>query len=279
MGSLHYISALRFGSASESEDRFALVNLEALRKVKVHGIPLLVNGYPTLDRQHVISNYSSWIINTNIFPLYDVFISHRWNEDDDVIVDLLYDALLGYTVGQELREVRVFLDKVRLKEGRQFQTAFGSALISSTIFVPIFSTAALRKMQEHKPEDEDNVLIEWMLTLECMKDLTNSKIRMVFPLVFGERKEDGSVGNLHVEGVIDRLPEVVPTASIAVVKTLLEKNGVDASHISSNCTVRRIVKDLAKFNGILCWTAPLNTCIQKSSCQIVELADELSTVV
>ena len=53
-------------------------------------------------------------------------------------------------------------------------------------------------MFNHNPEEEDNLLIEWILALECMQDQEHSKERGIYPLMFGTRKDDGSVGcNTH----------------------------------------------------------------------------------
>jgi len=256
------------------------MSLDAVRKIHVDGIPLrLNNGSILVDRQYVTNYYTSWIVDTGILPSYDVFISHRWyNDAPDVVASQLYDALLGFhTVDRENRAVQVFLDKIRLKDGMQFQTEFGPALISSTVFVPILSASALQRMLTHDPLKEDNVLIEWMLALECISDKSHSNIRGIYPLMIGERREDGSVGNLFAEGLTDRLPEIEPSKSIEVVKRLLKENGVNASPMLSIRTVRRVVKDLSNFNGMLCWKEPLNTYVRTSSCKITELVAQCST--
>ena len=158
-----------------------------------------------------------------------MFISHRWHEDDDKIIDPLLDAFLGCTVGSEKRAIQVFHDKFRLKECQRFQKAFGKALINSSILLPFLCAVALQKMLAHDPICEDNVLIEWILALECMQDPIHSELRGIYPLMLGERKQDGSVGDLFAEGVIDRLPDIILTASIEVVRSLLEENGVNES--------------------------------------------------
>ena len=47
---------------------------------------------------------------TDLLPFYDVFISYRWHEDDDEVIDLLYDTFLGSTFGSEKRSFQVFYD-------------------------------------------------------------------------------------------------------------------------------------------------------------------------
>ena len=142
--------------------------------------------------------------------------------------------------------------------------------------MPILATSALQRMLTHTPESEDNVLIEWMLALECMSDPAHSSMRKIFPITLGGREEDGSVGNLFAEGVIGILPNTIPAASIKVVKALLQENGINESPILSNRTVRGIVNDIAKFNGILCWTVPQNTYVRKASHKIAALVEEMA---
>ena len=256
MGSLQFITALRYGTASETEVGFTLLNLESVREVHVTGVELIVRDHPSITPQYVRSIFRPWLVDNDMLPSYDVFISHRWHKEDDVVVDQLYDAFLGHVVGSEKRAAKVFYDKIRLKGCQQFQIAFGKSLINSTIVVPILCTTALQKMLAHDDTCEDNVLIEWMLALECMQDPIHSKMRGIYPLMFGERKDDGSVGDLFAEGVIDRLPDIVPIASRKIVRRLLEENGVMVSSTLTNSTVRGIVKEVCKYLGLKGWEHP-----------------------
>ena len=111
-------------------------------------------------------------------------------------------------------------------------------------------------MINHNPEEEDDLLIQWMLALECMQDPIHAKMRGIYPLMFGERKKDGSVGNLFYEGVFDRLPEIIPTASIEVVRRLLEENGVMVSFRLATLTVRCVVRDISIYMGLKGWEHP-----------------------
>ena len=258
MGSLQFITALRLGCATELDNDFVLLNLEDIKAIQLEGISITVGDDLPINRQNYPSHFGPWIVNTDILPSYDAFISHRWHEDkdDDEGIGELYESFCGRCVDSKKRAVDVFYDKIRLKDGRQYQTEFGKALINSTILVPIFCTLAFQKMLNHDPTYEDNVLIEWMLALECMQDPTHSKMRGIYPLMFGERKADGSVGNLFAEGAIDRLPDTIPTASIEVVRTLLKENGFTVSSTLATLTVRRAVKEVSKYKGLLVWECP-----------------------
>ena len=198
-----------------------------------------------------------------------MFISHRWHKDDDEIFDQLYVAVSDTTLGSQHRACQVFYDKDRLKIGHQFQNTFGKALVNSIVLVPILCTTALQKMLPHDATREDNVLIEWILALECKQDPTHSKMRGICPLMFGERKVDGSVGDLFTEEIIDRLPEIIPIASIAVARRLLEENDVVVSSSLATRTVRGVVKEIIKYIGLKGWEYP-NRFICASSQELVK---------
>ena len=279
MGSLQFVTALQFGDSSESEDGFRLLKLEAVREVYEDYSTITIKGLAPVDRRVVKHRYSSWLNNSDILRSYDVFISHRWHQEDDEISDQLYDAFLGCTVGSERRAIQVFYDKVRIKKCQMFRTAFGKALVNSTILVPIVRKTALDRMFTHNPKEEDNLLIEWILAQECMKDPKHSKMRGIYPIMFGERNTDGSVGNLFDEGVIDELPETVPTASIASARSLLIELGINVSPSLDNITVRGVVKGLKSFYGMLCWEVPTNTYTYHATEAIVEhLEGEMEAV-
>ena len=264
MGSLQFTTALPIGIASESEEGFVLVKVDAVKYVLLTGNPIILDGYPPLDRQYIIDDtrLRSWLENDDVLDAYDVFISHRWNKEDDKVVDLLCDALLNRAVGRDKRAIQVFLDKVRLKEGLQFQNALGRALINSTILIPVFSAAALNRLLTHNPSEVDNLLIEWILALECMEDPIHSKLRKICPLIFGERSPDGSIGDMFAEGIIAQLPEVVPAKSIETVASILKENHIDESPHLHHRTVQSVVSEMSKFLGIRGWEQPLKSSIR-----------------
>ena len=275
MGSLQFITALQLGTVSDSSQGLSLLNLQALRDVHEKNLSLVVNDIPPVNRQYVSSNYGPWLVDNDMLSSYDVFISHRWNKDDDEVIDQLNEFILGFTVCSEKRAVQVFDDKVMLKRGQQFQNVMARVLINSTIFVPLLSTAALQRMLAHNPAEEDNVLIEWMLAVECMQNPTQSKVRHIYPLLFGERNDDGSVGVLFYEGIFDRLPDVIPTASIEAVRKLLKENNVNVSSSSSNRTVRDIVGEISKYYGLPGWDYSSNELVGIFTETIVNIINEI----
>ena len=269
MGSLQFITALTYGSIPDTEDGFVTLNLSSLRGLQSNE-QLRFNGRH-LDFDSINNMYGSWLIKKDLTPPYDIFISHRWNSHDNKVIDELCDGFRDHVVGPAKRAAKVFLDKTILKEGQQFQDEYGKALVNSTILVPIVSADALQKLTYHNTKEEDNVLIEWMLALECMKDQPHSKIRAIYPLLFGTRTADGSVGDLFAEGIIDKLPDIVPTASIEIAKTLLGANGVAESSFLSECTVRSVANKFSKNLGDKGWE---NFSARKSSDKIIDILNK-----
>ena len=237
MGSLYCATFLRLGGALEVVDGMTLVDLEAVRDISFQ-----VN----IDRKI----FSRWMINRDALSSYDVFISHRWDKNDDTITKMLYDTLQGhFTVGSNCRAVQVFFDVARLKGGQQFQKAFGEALVKSTVFVPIVCESALIGMLTHKSEEEDNVLIEWMLALECMQDLTHPRVRAIYPLMFGKYNDNEYVSLFDCKDIVSTLPEVIPAKSIGIVKGILKDMGVNESAELGSRTVKSVVVDILKYLG------------------------------
>ena len=267
---LHFITALPIIPDVEAE--FLLVNLDALKHVHLTGVLLTAASHPTINCEYVNTHYSSWLPRKGLLSSYDVFISHRWHEDDDKVIDKLYDTFLDLVVGSEKRAVRVFYDKVSLEKSQQFQRAFGKAIVNSTIILTVLCPSALCKMIKHNPEFEDNVLIEWMLALECMVAPTQSKVRGIYPVMWGERDTDGTLTDLFSEEVIDRLPEIKPNKCIEIVRRLLEENDVSASSALADRTVRGVVREIIKHLGLKAWRDP-NGFVSKASSDIVNLIE------
>ena len=274
MGTLHFITALSMDSAKESDESFTLISFEAVREIKATNVPLSIKGSRRLDRDYITTHYSPWLVKTEILPAYDVFISHRWHKADHELIKQLCDTFFGRTIGPQKRAVQVFLDELCLPRGLQFQREYGKALINSTVVVPIFCTKALEKMMVHNSKEEDNVLIEWMLALESIQNRNSTKIYGIYPLMFGERKEDGTIGDLFAEGIIDRLPETIPTACIEVVKSLLEENGQKASDLLRSRTVRGVVTELKNYMGLKGWERTSNELTYTASEEIIDLIEK-----
>ena len=53
--------------------------------------------------------------------------------------------------------------------------------------MPLLSAAYLEEIMTHDPEKEDNVLIDWMLALECIQDPIHSKMQGIISTVANRR--------------------------------------------------------------------------------------------
>jgi hypothetical protein len=74
------------------------------------------------------------------------------------------------------RARRVFLDRRRLQDGRNFQDDYADALVNTSLPVVILSTAALQRMVKLKADSAiDNLLLEWTIIVELLHSKTIEK--------------------------------------------------------------------------------------------------------
>lgn len=143
--------------------------------------------------------------------------------------------------------------------------------------VPVVSADALERMTRLEEDDEDNVLIEWICGVECMRGSEGGgaggrgqRLKKIMPVFFGSRSSAKStspsisvslaahthedhIGNLFQEKMIDQLPSIVPRASLLKAKTLLESNGLSMSEGSMKKTVKEIVEEVCKYLFLCAW--------------------------
>jgi GTPase SAR1 family protein len=234
-----------------------------------------------LSNADLMSRYGCWLENTKILSQYDIFLSYRWGAHDSYFTQSLFDRLTLYSVGDSHRAVSTFLDTYRLKEGRTFQSEFGKALSSSLMAVPIVSHDALRRMKDHNPQAEDNVLAEWILCLLCYQQGSTTtqvepakrtkpgaRIRKVVPILFGTIQSDGCIGNFFSENIIDELPNIHPAATLALVHQIADAETVELLNSSSwrDITVKAIVAGLCKYMCLLPWEFGNDPLLMLSTC-------------
>jgi hypothetical protein len=124
--------------------------------------------------------------------------------------------------------------------------------------MPIVSSEALRRMSDHDDTAVDNVLVEWILAIECFKS-KKSCVERIFPILSGSFDVSTNISNdLLKEGVINRLPELKPRATLELVTNLLKENNVDISAQFENYTVKNIVVTVTEFMSFCVWTAKKN---------------------
>jgi GTPase SAR1 family protein len=201
----------------------------------------------SLSTEEMKSMFFPYLELTGI-KMYDVFVSYRWSEFDSNFVVGLYNGSTRRVVGESNRQIAIFVDHKRLKKGENFQQQFAEALINSTMIVPIISAEALARMKNHNPHTEDNVMIEWMLVSECLKS-KQSRAEKALPVFYGTVDIGGKIGKIFDH--INELPkDVIPTASIAVVKSCLTKMGMTASDSIDSWSVFTVVNSMMKNLGI-----------------------------
>ncbi len=284
--SLKFITVLRYegnastASASSNADTTIFVRLNQIRSLVEKKTALSLNvagGRGLLSVQDAIKLYGPWLVDYTAFEEYDMFISYRWGPRDSDFTLALFDRMTLFSVEDSMRSIRAFLDRKRLEMGENFQSSFVRALSRSLVLVPIVSYDALLRMRKLTCEDEDNVLIEWICGIECMKagerekdkvkDGHKSRLMKIIPVFFGSSKplkasaatrevvlEEGDViGNLFEDKIIEELPDVIPSASLLKAKALLESNGISMTEEMMKNTVRGIVKEVSKFLFLCAW--------------------------
>ena len=207
MKSLKVLAALpyipdtgNFETDPKSND-FLLIPLHRVIDVFInHSVLNRTGGRRLLNDAGARSRYIGWLPQTELLEKYDVFISYRWGNVDSMFTTCLSDRFGLYSVGPDHHAVETFLDVQRLKEGRRFQNDFAKALSSALVVVPIISKSALMRMLTHDVTKEDNVLIEWILALECYNS-KSSRVSRIYPIFFGQREDMiGEISDLFAEG-------------------------------------------------------------------------------
>ena len=189
------------GPCSPNDADFLLIPLQrVIDVIQNHSILNRPGGRRLLNDSDAKALYQCWLPQTDLLEAYHVFISYRWGSVDSMFTECLFDRFTMFSVGSNHQAVDAFLDIHRLKEGRMFQSDFAKALSSSLVVVPIVSKSALMRMLSHDESMEDNVLIEWILSIECYH-AKNSRVSRLYPIFFGSRDDFvGPIGNLFAEG-------------------------------------------------------------------------------
>lgn len=187
----------------------------------------------------------------------------------------MFDRLTLFTVDSTHRSIVTFLDNHRLQMGRQIQGDLVRAIMNTHIVLPVVSSDALMRMKDHDPTVVDNVLLEWIIALNCYKHV-DCIINKILPVLFGTRTE-GVVGSLFNERTVDSLPDYQPTATMELAFSLLSEHRVSIKDDVRNLTVRDILNRLLQFMCVLAWKETENaTLIARVAETLVEgLAEPL----
>ena len=199
--------------------------------------------------------FAAFLTPKGLLRRYHIFISYRWSPFDTELAIALFNSL-SVSVLPDGTPLDVFLDRQRLEDGRMFATDFATALINSTVVVPIVSFKALERMLTLAHDSEiDNVLLEWSLIVELVEA---GDLSFCLPVMLGEVNMDADdpkkfVANLFVSGRIDKLPDVTCAAVTARVRELLVANGKTPTRELDTRTVKGTVKKLIGLLGVPAW--------------------------
>jgi GTPase SAR1 family protein len=173
---------------------------------------------------------------------YHCFLSYRWG--DKPFVTALHDHIVG-GMGRGLR-VRVFLDDQVFHAADRIQQIFFDSILNTEVFVPVVSPNAVLRMLTHNPAEVDNVILEWLTALLLIRfpDLhvhTNADhhLKYISPICFS-----GPAGGGYF-AVMSKLSTVMPTATIKVLRSLLNLHKITVSRevdeFLNMVTVREVV--------------------------------------
>lgn len=179
------------------------------------------------------------------------FVCGRWGAFDSELADALFFELSRKNV--QGSQVQLFLDRERLQGGNNFVTDFMTAMLASTVVVPLLSTKALERMVGIKGGEDsaDNVLLEWTLTLELHRQ---KRLAAVQPLLIGDVDEaNGKMSVLFASDNLKALPEVVSEIAVKTVSSFVRDNGMTPTPELGSLTVKQTIQHLTKFLGATLW--------------------------
>lgn len=185
------------------DDASVLIPLTAVKNAVQSSTDLKYRGKKILSYDALREFYHEWLQVYDMKERYDLFISYRWNDYDKPIARQIFDAMSNYTHGSAV--IHVFLDVFRLRDGQRFDEEFASALIKTTVVMPLFSIDALERMFKHDKRYPDNVLLEWIMANECL-EASNSgsvttNVKTIYPIFFGERVKNATTGDIFVREI------------------------------------------------------------------------------
>lgn len=250
-----------FSFFSGKECEFCLLPLDVIHGL-IHTRSELhrVGGRRLLTDAEAKARYGCWIRSYELLENYDVFISYRWGDLDDRLVESMFDAFSNECLSSECnRQIEVFLDKRRLKPGRRFDSDFARALNRSFLILPIVSVEALLAMKQHNKNRIDNLLLEWIMALHC-KSLNDNHVIAILPILIGTREYKSgdsypTISDLFAMGILSELSDEVPEATLNTALQLLQDNGISVEHQDRFLarTVKQIVDELLKFLSHKTW--------------------------
>ena len=176
---------------------------------------------------------------------YDVFLSYRVNSDAST-AELLYDALTSHGL-------KVWWDKKCLLPGEPWEEGFCKGLVSSTVFLPIYSKAAINHPTNLRQSFGlltanspcDNMYLEQRLALE-LRD--RGLIEKIFPVFVGEKQADGNHTRYQFQADHPTLPDVRVAAVEDKLIGHLDGQGLGLPY-HMDMTVADVIGAVTKYQG------------------------------
>jgi GTPase SAR1 family protein len=237
MGTLEFVAALLYPDTVVFDDTTVLFPLHA---VKLNRKGQFNNA--ALDALNPVK-YDVWLNEKVLEDAYDLFNTYRWGNRDSPFVEGLHERYTLCKRPGTQQSVKSFLDKERLQDGEQFQQAFMSALRHSAVVTPVVSSDALVKMRTHDANDVDNLLLEWLLSLELVG---RSDIQKIYPIMVGRRPGSDALVKWD-QAQVTTLPNTVPAKTLELVNMELAKLGLQPRYHPMQTTVRSTIIELLKY--------------------------------
>ncbi len=74
----------------------------------------------------------------------------------------------------------------------------------------------LIRLQKHDGTCVDNLSLEWLLSMWCIGDCVITSIKRIVPVFIDKRDPiSGTISSFVASGVLDRLPQIIPVATIS----------------------------------------------------------------
>ena len=260
--SLHVVTLVGHGDApvqgllrasSPSGLRPMFVTLPAILNAIQKSTPVLGPCEFILGVAEVAQCFPAWLVQpSGSKGPYDIFISYRWGDHDSQFTAMLADHCQFYTIGEENRSLRIFLDNRSLEMGLDFQRSFVGALVQSTVVTMVVSNAALLRMTTHDPLVVDNLLLEWLCAKYCLE---RGIIRRILPVFFGRQSplDSAHLGLDFFEAYVDVGVFTPPNANDDGQATIEQRL---SDRVTADATVAKAI-ELLTYVG--CWQVPTST--------------------
>eukprot|EP01047_Picozoa_sp_COSAG01_P047861 COSAG01_NODE_4611_length_4879_cov_9.632845_3_plen_851_part_01 len=140
--------------------------------------------------QHELqSEYSLWLPSVGKLQSYDIMLSYRHAAKKDTACALkLFDGCGSddFVFGERRRNLRVFLDRVRLSVGSRFMEDIMHAMLHSRVICPVVSASATLRMETMTAKPEAMPTSTFSIWIEGIGRMTNAEMSKNWEAVRGQ---------------------------------------------------------------------------------------------